>query len=215
MGSCLQSFLAMDYIRHPVNSAGRCLACKTIHVFSSKNQEIEESSCGELQSIPKFEAPELTSRNTMIATAGICAQILFYGAFYAAVCSTFGPVEHWQTVAVIFGPWWSSSYWMDWLIYDFIRSSYPFEEVKSIQPVVSFLDKWFPHNNNAEFREGANSQKICYFLCAVAIFVTYALVCMHRPAASQIILNRAASYMKSSDVFSGLEYSSPEDFFNF
>lgn len=198
VGSRLQSFLAMDCLRRPVDSAGRYLASKTICALSCNN-EADESSYGALSSIPRIRQTDFTARDTLIATAGMCSQILFYGALYSAVCSTVGPVEGWHSAAVLLGPWWSSSYWMDWLLYDFIRSSVSLEDVSNgpMKSGVEFLNKWFPHNHHAEFREAAKDHKMCLCLCALVLIATYSFVCMHRPAANQVIMNRAATVAKT------------------
>lgn len=197
-GTGMQSLLAMDWLRRPVDSAGRYFARKTICALTSYH-ESDEPSCGALASIPRIQQRDFVTINTVEATAGMCSQILFYGALYSAICSTVGPVEGWNAVAVLLGPWWSSSYWMDWLLYDFVRSSISLEDLsnESFKPTVNLLNKWFPHNQHPEFRLASERNRMCLCLCAVALAVTYTFVCMYRPAASQVIMKQATSVAKA------------------
>jgi hypothetical protein len=191
----LQSILAMDPLRKKVDLVGRTIAQRSIQLFNRTSEQQEENPFG-ISSIPHFHSTQFNTSDTFAATAGICSQILFYGAFYAGVCATVGPVDSWSSTAVLLGPWWSSSYWMDWLLYDFFRSAIDLEDF-NLKSIDHFLNRWIPHNHHEHLRDAFKYRKLCLTLCAIIVCATYLYVCAQRPPANQVIMSRASNFLTS------------------
>lgn len=183
--SSVQSLLAMDPLRKKVDLIGRKMTEGALQFVPHMSEQQEKNTLD----IPHFNPTQLNTGDTFITTAGICSQILFYGAFYAGVCAAVGPVDSWSTTAILFGPWWSSSYWMDWLIYDFFRSAIDLEDF-NLKSLDHFLNRWIPHNHNEHLRDAYKYRKLCLTLCAVIVCATYLSVCSQRPPANQVLAKR-------------------------
>lgn len=193
VGDQVRKLLVMDCLRYPVYFAGQSLARRVVEILPFANRETEEGF--ELFGIPGREQPEFTPIDTMVSTAGMCSQVLFYAAFYSVICSLMGPMESWGSLPLLLGPWWSSSYWMEWIGYDFIRSAVPLHGQSS--SIVGILDKWISHQHRPELGYAYKHHKICLCFCAIVFLSVCALIYEHRPAANHILMERASSFLKS------------------
>lgn len=215
----INSLLVMKFLHQKIRSSGSWFANRVVNkapprlissvnflfanrtIFLDDRVEFEdfdqENSFDSLRRLYLIEKSEYAPGDAIVVTAGLASQILFYGAFSLAIGAFPVPLENWNVIVLTLGPWWSSSYWTEWVCYDFFMSCFrgPCEGVSSNQdlkpsPVDRFV-KLFPYDFHPELNHAYNNNKKSFYLCAFIIASVYLYVYFIRPPVTDILISKA------------------------
>ena len=129
---------------------------------------------------PKSFVEDITAKEALSSTLGTCAPMVVYHLASQALFTYGIPAEKMSSLALLIFPWWSNSYFGEWLCVDFACSSVKKNRI---------IEK-IPHRELSGISAARSHHSWCFYFCAALLFATYAYIANARVPATTILLDR-------------------------
>lgn len=194
------SLFLMSALHKNVGLAGRSIAQRAICALPLRRFTVsdqsdvddeflqDQSSFASLRSLIEQRKEDFTPLDTMMSTASLASKILAYGVFCKAITSGPIPLEEWNFFALLFGPWWSSAFWVEWVCYDFFRSAFAQDPYGGNS--TAEIDRWFPFEHQPEINWAYKYDKKSFYFSSMILLGLYASMFYVRPQISRILIKK-------------------------
>jgi hypothetical protein len=209
----LNSVLIMRSLQKKVDLVGRSIAQRTLCLTSSQFERLRERFYVRSDDLEEFDDIEdsfdqlrqlllkrkeeaSSAASAIICTAGVAAQMAFYGSLMASIGASPVPLENWNFFALLLGPWWSSSHWVDWICFDFFRSSLSRDLIgvhSDKETKFKQWAKWISSADYLELNQVYKEDRKCFYLCAAFVLCLYAMIWKTMPSTNRILLEKMSS----------------------